>query len=61
MCFNVTLDFLIGSIPIVGDIFDVLYNANLRNYAALESHLNRRAARAYTVQTHRIPPNEWVT
>jgi len=26
MCFNTTLDLVIGSIPIIGDIFDVLYN-----------------------------------
>lgn len=61
MSLNTTLDFVVGSIPIVGDIFDVLYNANLRNYAALETNLNRRAARASEVQTNRIPPNEWVT
>lgn len=54
MSFNTALDFLIGSIPIIGDIFDVLYNANLRNYAALETNLNRRAARAKPVGDARL-------
>lgn len=43
---NSILDLLIGSIPIVGDIFDVVYNANIRNYRALERNLNRKAENA---------------
>lgn len=55
MALNTTLDLLIGAIPIVGDIFDVVYNANIRNYRALETNLNRRAARARVVAgTRRI-------
>ena len=49
MSFNTLLDFAIGSIPIVGDIFDVIYNANIRNYRALEVNLNKKAARAQEV------------
>jgi len=60
MCFNTTLDLVIGSIPIIGDIFDVLYNANLRNFAALETNLNRRAARAQEIYTGKLPPNAQV-
>lgn len=57
MCFNTTLDFVIGSIPVAGDIFDVLYNANIRNYRALERNLNLRAARAAPVRApHGLPP-----
>ena len=57
MVFNTTLDLLIGSIPLVGDIFDVLYNANIRNYRALERNLDRRAARAAPVRGPRgLPP-----
>jgi hypothetical protein len=48
---NTLLDLVIGSIPIVGDIFDVIYNANIRNYRALEANLNRRAARAREIRT----------
>ncbi len=49
MLFNVTLDLLVGSIPIAGDIFDMLYNANIRNYRALERNLNLQAASARMV------------
>lgn len=56
MTLNTTLDLLVGMVPVAGDIFDVLYNANLRNYAALESNLNRRTSRARAVDHGRLPP-----
>ena len=49
MAGNLVLDLAVGSIPIIGDAFDILYNANLRNYALLERNLAQRAARAQTV------------
>ncbi len=51
MIFNTVLDFAIGGIPVLGDVFDVIYNANIRNYMALERNLNKNAARAKSVQT----------
>ncbi|HXM37944.1 MAG TPA: DUF4112 domain-containing protein [Gemmatimonadales bacterium] len=36
---NVALDALIGAIPVLGDIFDFAWKANLRNVALLERHL----------------------
>lgn len=51
MVLNTVIDFAIGVVPIIGDIFDVLYNANIRNYRALERNLNKKAARAKTVRT----------
>ena len=51
MSLNTLIDFVIGSIPLVGDIFDALYNANIRNYRALERNLNEKAARAKMVRT----------
>ncbi len=60
MTLNIVLDFAIGSIPVIGDAFDVVYNANLRNYAALEANLNRRAARAKPVGNGQLPPNSQV-
>ncbi|MCG3266298.1 DUF4112 domain-containing protein [Yoonia sp. I 8.24] len=51
MGLNTLADFVIGSIPIIGDIFDALYNANIRNYRALEVNLNKKAARAKEVRT----------
>lgn len=46
MALNVLVDLLVGSIPILGDLFDVAYNANIRNYRLLEKNLNRRVERA---------------
>ncbi|MFN2572031.1 MAG: DUF4112 domain-containing protein [Gemmatimonadales bacterium] len=45
---NVALDATIGAIPLLGDVFDFAWKANLRNVALLERHLAApgRAARA---------------
>ena len=49
MVMNTGIDFIVGSIPIVGDLFDVAYNANVRNVAALERNLERKASVAREV------------
>lgn len=36
---NVGIDFLIGSVPILGSIFDVFYKASRRNHALLREHI----------------------
>lgn len=41
---NTGLDFLLGSIPIAGDIFDVFFKSNRRNSRLLKKHLDRRNA-----------------
>ena len=45
---NVALDAVVGAVPLVGDIFDFAWKANLRNVALLERHLAapERAERA---------------
>jgi len=45
---NVALDAALGAVPLIGDIFDFAWKANLRNVALLERHLATpvRAARA---------------
>lgn len=40
--FNIIVDFLIGLIPIVGDIVEVMYKANSRNALVLEKHLKKK-------------------
>lgn len=40
MFFNATLDFVVGSIPIFGDIFDFAFKPNARNVRLLEKHLS---------------------
>ena len=41
MAANVGIDFLIGSIPLIGDLLDVGYKANRRNVALLREHFVR--------------------
>lgn len=38
---NVALDTIVGSVPIVGSIFDVYFKANKRNIRLLKRHLDR--------------------
>jgi len=50
MLANIAVDTLLGSVPVVGDIFDVVWKANLKNVALIEHHLAdpheaRRASR----------------
>ena len=39
MAGNVAFDALVGAVPVLGDIFDFVWKANLRNVALLERHL----------------------
>lgn len=36
---NVAVEAVVGAIPLVGDVFDAAWKANLRNVALLEQHL----------------------
>lgn len=38
MVFNVLLDTVIGSIPILGDLFDMVYKSNMRNLRLMQEH-----------------------
>jgi hypothetical protein len=38
---NVGLDWAVGSVPLVGDVFDLAFKANRRNLALLRRHLDR--------------------
>jgi hypothetical protein len=42
MLANAFLDTTIGAIPVVGDAFDVLFRANMKNMALLRRHLEKR-------------------
>jgi hypothetical protein len=39
MALNIALDFVVGSIPIVGDLFDVYWKSNQRNMELIRRHL----------------------
>lgn len=41
---NVVLDLLLGATPIVGDLADTIFKANIRNLAIIEKHVGRRQA-----------------
>lgn len=41
---NVVVDTLIGAIPLVGDLFDLAWQANSRNYRLLERWYRERAS-----------------
>ena len=52
MLANVAIDALVGTVPVLGDIFDVAWRANLKNVALIEHHLAdphgaRRASRVW--------------
>ena len=38
MIFNVLIDTIIGSITVLGNIFDIWFKANVRNYNMLQKH-----------------------
>lgn len=40
MLANVGVDVAVGSIPLIGDVFDAVWKANERNVALLEGHLD---------------------
>jgi hypothetical protein len=41
MLLNILIDALVGSVPVVGDLFDVAFKANNRNVRLLEEYLGR--------------------
>src|SRR3546814_752680 len=43
MALNVAIDLVIGTIPLLGDLFDLGFKANRRNVALVRRHLERRA------------------
>ena len=40
MVLNIFLEGVVGAIPVVGDLFDFAWKANIRNMALLEAHLS---------------------
>jgi hypothetical protein len=49
---NVAVEALVGAVPLLGDVFDAAWRANVRNVALLEKHLaaptaTRRASQAW--------------
>ena len=40
---NLVVDTALGSLPVAGDVFDIFYRSNRKNYRIVEKHLVRRA------------------
>jgi len=49
MVANIAIDGIVGSAPVAGDIFDVMWRANRRNMALLYSHLRSQGEFARSV------------
>ena len=45
MAVNSGIDWAIGTVPLIGDLFDVGFKANLRNVALLREHLEKTKGR----------------
>jgi hypothetical protein len=54
MAFNIVLDALAGSVPILGDLFDTTWKANTKNVNLLEAHLQSPET------THRADRRLWL-
>ncbi len=52
MVFNTSADWLLGSVPLLGDVFDVGWKSNLRNVALIRKEIEREIAR----EIKRTPP-----
>jgi hypothetical protein len=39
MLFNIVVDVGVGSIPVLGDVFDVFWKSNVKNADLFEKHL----------------------
>ena len=42
MLLNIGIDLVVGSVPVAGDVFDFLYEENVKNLRLLEKHRDRR-------------------
>lgn len=51
---NALIDGFVGSIPILGDLFDFVFKANQRNMELLEASLNKPPARGSAQQRLRV-------
>jgi Domain of unknown function (DUF4112) len=41
MATNTTIDTVLGSVPLLGDVFDVVYKSNRKNVALLKAHIEK--------------------
>lgn len=56
MMLNITVDFVLGLIPIVGDVVNIAYKANSRNYLMLEKFLVDKYESTVAAAVVAVPP-----
>jgi hypothetical protein len=54
MLWNLLVDTIIGSIPLVGDLFDIAYKANRKNAKLLQEHLDKQAGTPVNTGSHEV-------
>lgn len=52
---NIALDYVVGAIPVAGDLFDVYWKSNQRNVALLRRHVE-----ASPVQSAKVRRADWI-
>ena len=57
MAANIGIDFAIGAIPLLGDIFDIGWKSNTRNVDLLHAHLAREVRDAPAIDTVKGRPS----
>lgn len=50
MVLNVVVDLIFGAVPVAGDVFDFLFEENMKNMRLLEAHRDRRRPPRSTAQ-----------
>jgi hypothetical protein len=58
MRFNIFADFVIGLVPVLGDIADAMFRANTLNAIILEEHLRESGAKKLRAQNGLIPASD---
>jgi hypothetical protein len=48
MVLNISIDLIFGAIPVAGDVFDFLYEENMKNMRLLEKHRDRTRSPRHT-------------
>ncbi|HIK10659.1 MAG TPA: DUF4112 domain-containing protein [Oscillatoriaceae cyanobacterium M33_DOE_052] len=59
MLLNIVLESVVGTVPVVGDLFDATWKANVKNLELLETHLQATPTDATRGETLSTPAPKW--
>jgi hypothetical protein len=54
---NTLLDTMVGSVPVVGDAFDVMFRANMKNMALLRRHVEKHGITCPGARSSMVKPS----